>query len=143
MSDNIKLIFYLILLVLLLFYAGKMAWKYSIHFISPREKRGLSDWTYGKKRVAMVASTCFVVFFFYDMLFLDPLDKKMKPENEKNITVSDTTFDTQSKNVLNQKKTKRQLTNNDTLKVKPIAIDDKSAKTDSNIICTDTTVNIN
>jgi hypothetical protein len=138
MSDKTELIYYLILLVFLLFYAGKLAWKYSPHFISQRERRGLSDWLYGKKRVGMVASTCFVVFFFYDMFFLDPLVKKMKLQNDKKTVISDTERSSPVKSVSNQNNKKLHKKHYDTLTQSIANNMDSTSHSDTGDIKTDT-----
>ena len=102
MDNRTELIVYLILLVLLLFFSGKIAWKYSPDFISGRDRWRNSKWVLFRIRMGMVGSTLFVVFFIYDMIFLEPLQKKMKPINDNKVTISDTSESSQSKSVSNE-----------------------------------------
>ena len=52
----------------------------------------------------MVGSTLFVVFFIYNMIFLEPLQKKMKSIETNKTSTSDTTWNSSSKNELTNNK---------------------------------------
>jgi len=77
---------HIIILAIILIFAGKLAWKYSPRFISRRERYRNSDYKILQMRLGMIGSTCIIVGYLYCLLFIPSLvgQKKLIENNKKN-----------------------------------------------------------
>ena len=89
-------IVHFIILVLILFFASKLAWKYSPRFISRRERYRNSDFKILQVRLGMIGSTCVIVGYLYCYLFIPSLVGQKKPFESNKTTTSDTSGYVQS-----------------------------------------------